>query len=326
MNNTEKPLLSKYRPKDLDSIVSHQNIIESLRKFIAAKSLPHLLFYGPAGTGKTSAAVAMANELYGSAYSTMVLELNASDDRGIDVVRNRIKIFCESRALTMGRQLPLTTKMIILDEVDSMTQDAQFALRRIIEKFARNVRFVLICNFSQKIIPALQSRCTKFAFKPLPVEEMRVALYRVIEGEHYSASNEACDALLKLAGGDMRRAISLLQAASMRSEESSITVEEVYRVAGAITPSEFGDLIDGSNSLESTIQYLNQLTTIYPLITIVQEVASLVLSIESQKDTIVKCFVLSNLANIERYLSEGVGAWSQIPGLAALLYSLKEIN
>ena len=147
--------------------MAHEDIVSILTKLIDNDNLPHLLLYGPPGTGKTSTIVAAAKRMYGAkAYSSMALELNASDARGIDVVRNEIKEFAGTRQL-----FNKGVKLVILDEADAMTNDAQFALRRVIEKYTRNARFCLICNYASKIIPALQSRCTRFRFAPLGPEQ-----------------------------------------------------------------------------------------------------------------------------------------------------------
>jgi replication factor C subunit 3/5 len=148
------PWVEKYRPSALQELISHEDIIKTIRKFISEDKLPHLLFYGPPGTGKTSTILACAKEIYSTKEcNSMVLELNASDDRGINVVRGQILNFASTRTIFNSGY-----KLVILDEADSMTNDAQNALRRIIEKFTENVRFCLICNYLSKIIPALQSR------------------------------------------------------------------------------------------------------------------------------------------------------------------------
>ncbi|GMI10300.1 hypothetical protein TrRE_jg11793 [Triparma retinervis] len=158
MQEVALPWVEKYRPSSLTDLVAHEEIISVLTKLIESDKLPHLLLYGPPGTGKTSTIIAMAKKMYGEKkYKGMVLELNASDERGIDVVRNQIREFAGTRQLFSSG-----TKLILLDECDAMTSDAQFALRRIIEKYSTSTRFCLICNYVSKIIPALQSRCTRF--------------------------------------------------------------------------------------------------------------------------------------------------------------------
>lgn len=174
------PWVEKYRPSSLDDLIAHQEIISTLNRLINAQKLPHLLFYGPPGTGKTSMIIAIARRLYGKNYGSMVLELNASDDRGIDVVRNQIKEFAGTKKLfSQG------VKLIILDEADSMTNDAQFSLRRVIEKYTKNARFCLICNYVSKIIPALQSRCTRFRFAPLDESQVSGRVKHIAELEKY---------------------------------------------------------------------------------------------------------------------------------------------
>lgn len=188
--------------------------------FIDAKRLPHLLFYGPPGTGKTSTILACARKLYGDKFKAMILELNASDDRGIDVVREQIKNFASTRNIYSSG-----FKLIVLDEADAMTNQAQAALRRVIEKYTRNVRFCIICNYVSKIIPAIQSRCTRFRFAPLGVEQIDNRLQTIIDAEGVNLTADGKKALLRLSKGDMRRALNILQAchaAYDRIDESAI--------------------------------------------------------------------------------------------------------
>ena len=184
-----------------------------------AQRLPHLLLYGPPGTGKTSTILALARRIYGSRnMRQMVLELNASDDRGIDVVREQIKTFASTKQIfTMNATSNSSTsmasyKLIILDEADAMTSTAQMALRRIMEKYTANTRFCIIANYTHKLSPALLSRCTRFRFSPLKERDIRVLVDKVIEEENVNISSGATDALVTLSKGDMRRALNVLQA------------------------------------------------------------------------------------------------------------------
>lgn len=179
-SSSSLPWVEKYRPATLDELISHADIIATISTFINAGKLPHLLFYGPPGTGKTSTVLACARQLYGPKFRSMILELNASDDRGIDVVREQIKNFASTRKI-----FDRGFKLIILDEADAMTQIAQAALRRVIEKYTRNVRFCIICNYVGKIIPALQSRCTRFRFGPLERAQIETRLDYVIAQEKW---------------------------------------------------------------------------------------------------------------------------------------------
>ncbi|KAG0722760.1 Replication factor C subunit 5 [Chionoecetes opilio] len=177
--NVNLPWVEKYRPETLQDLISHEDIISTIERFIDTDHLPHLLLYGPPGTGKTSTILACARKLYTpKEFNSMVLELNASDDRGIGVVRERILNFASTRTIFKSG-----FKLVILDEADAMTNDAQNALRRVIEKFTENVRFCLICNYLSKIIPAIQSRCTRFRFGPLASEQILPRLNYVIEQE-----------------------------------------------------------------------------------------------------------------------------------------------
>uniref|UniRef100_A0A287AHU3 Replication factor C subunit 5 n=1 Tax=Sus scrofa TaxID=9823 RepID=A0A287AHU3_PIG len=201
------PWVEKYRPQTLDDLISHQDILSTIQKFISEDRLPHLLLYGPPGTGKTSTILACAKQLYkDKEFGSMVLELNASDDRGIDIVRGPILSFASTRTI-----FKKGFKLVILDEADAMTQDAQNALRRVIEKFTENTRFCLICNYLSKIIPALQSRCTRFRFGPLTPELMVPRLEHVVEEEKVDISEDGMKALITLSSGDMRRALNILQ-------------------------------------------------------------------------------------------------------------------
>ncbi len=196
----------------------HHDILATINKFVDTNRLPHLLLYGPPGTGKTSTILALARRIYGSEnMRQMVLELNASDDRGIDVVREQIKTFASTKQIfTMGSAASRTGvagfKLIILDEADAMTNTAQMALRRIMEKYTANTRFCIIANYSHKLSPALLSRCTRFRFSPLKEQDIRVLVDKVVEEENVKITPDATDSLVRLSKGDMRRALNVLQA------------------------------------------------------------------------------------------------------------------
>ena len=219
--------VEKYRPTTLEEVSGHQDIIATINKFVDSNRLPHLLLYGPPGTGKTSTILALARRIYGAAnMRQMVLELNASDDRGIDVVREQIKTFASTKqifslagsggggasAKAGGGGSIAGFKLIILDEADAMTNTAQMALRRIMEKYTANTRFCIIANYSHKLSPALLSRCTRFRFSPLKEDNIRWLVEKVVEEESVRIGGEAVDALVKLSKGDMRRALNVLQA------------------------------------------------------------------------------------------------------------------
>ena len=213
--------VEKYRPVTLADVSGHQDILATINKFVDTNRLPHLLLYGPPGTGKTSTILALARRIYGNEnLRQMVLELNASDDRGIDVVREQIKTFASTKQIfTLGAAMAGRSagglgnyKLIILDEADAMTNTAQMALRRIMEKYTANTRFCIIANYSHKLSPALLSRCTRFRFSPLKEQDIRVLVDKVIDEENVKITTEATESLVKLSKGDMRRALNVLQA------------------------------------------------------------------------------------------------------------------
>lgn len=225
------PRIEKYRPETLDDVEGHQDILATINKFVDTNRLPHLLLYGPPGTGKTSTILALARRIYGAAnVRQMVLELNASDDRGIDVVREQIKTFASTKQIfTMGAKTAASSgsggassmagyKLIILDEADAMTNTAQMALRRIMEKYTANTRFCIIANYAHKLSPALLSRCTRFRFSPLKEGDIRQLVEKVVDEENVQIGAEAVDALVKLSRGDMRRALNVLQACHASSK------------------------------------------------------------------------------------------------------------
>lgn len=226
----------KYRPQKLSEIKGQHDIISRLIAFLESKSFPHLLFAGPAGTGKTTAALAISRELYGENWRDNILELNASDERGIDVIRNKVKDFARTKAL---EDIPF--KIIYLDESDALTKEAQHALRRIMEDYTHTVRFILSCNYSSKIISPIQSRCAVFRFKPLPKESVIEILSKIIENEGLTYVPEALELIYEVSEGDMRKAENLLQACA--SVTKNINVKSVTEVVGFAEPKEISKII-----------------------------------------------------------------------------------
>lgn len=212
------PWIEKYRPGSLDGIISHEHIINSLKLFKKNKNMQHLLFYGPPGTGKTSTILAYARELYGKNFNFMVMELNASDDRGIEVVRNKIKQFVSSDNIfcrfTSDKKEDIF-KLVILDEVDAMTNEAQAILRHVVESFTKQARFCLICNYLRKITPALQSRCVPFRFSPIKKSLMIGRLRYIVKSQKIKILDSGLNTTITRSSGDMRKAINILQSSSM---------------------------------------------------------------------------------------------------------------
>lgn len=231
------PWVEKYRPKTIDEIISHHQNIETIKKLLIGGSLPHLLFHGSSGTGKTSTIMALSKEIYGNNVRLMVMKLDASDDRGINSVREDIKGFAEK-----SNMFQKGVRLIILDEADSMTFDAQFALRRIIEKYSATIRFCLICNYENKIIPAIRSRCANFRFSNIDIKHISFKLNQIAVSEKLKYEPEVINTISILAKGDLRKAINLLQSISMHSD--FITVELCYDTAGIPSNGEIKQIID----------------------------------------------------------------------------------
>ena len=206
MQDNNIPWIEKYRPSKLENIKSQDFIKTSLQKLVEQNTIPHLLFFGSSGTGKTSSILACIKELEAKGYIVSKLELNTSDQRGIKTVRKKIKEFATTQSFFKNG-----LKIIILDEADYMTNIAQCALRQIIEKYSKNVRFCIICNYINKIIPAIQSRCMKFRFSLLGDNEMRDKIEYIVEQENIKISKKAITTIISLSGGDMRKSINILQ-------------------------------------------------------------------------------------------------------------------
>lgn len=219
----------KYRPKTLDEVVGQNHIIRSLKAYAASGAIPHMLFAGPAGTGKTTSALALAREYYGERWRENFEELNASDERGLDVVRGRIKNF--ARTAPIGGA---SFKIIFLDEADALTPDAQAALRRTMERYTATCRFILSCNYSSKIIEPIQSRCVVFRFSLVDEEDIARYLSTIAENEGLEITEDGMKSLLYVASGDMRRAINAMQVAASLSK--TIDSEVVYRMAAVARP------------------------------------------------------------------------------------------
>lgn len=227
----------KYRPRRLEDIVDHEEIVNRLEGFVAQKDLPHCLFAGPPGTGKTTAALCLAHDLFGEHFQGNFLELNASDARGIDVIRTTVKDF--ARTMSLG-DIPF--KILVLDEADALTPEAQQALRRTMERYTRTCRFILIVNYSSKIIEPIQSRCALFRFPRLNREDIIGMLKFISEKEGVKLENDGIEAILYVSEGDMRKAINTLQAASALGE--SVNADAVYKVTGKARPEEVRQMME----------------------------------------------------------------------------------
>lgn len=237
------PWIEKYRPDTFEDIVSHTHILQTLSRFIENKNLPNVLFHGSPGTGKTSTILAIARTMNGACGRSTVLELNASDERGIDVVREQIKTFVSTQPPCMFKSQEWSgLKLVILDEADAMTKQAQFALRRIMEKYVRNTRFCLICNDVTKIIPPIQSRCNIFRFHKLSQPQLVLRLKDIAIKEKVEIEIPGLDTIASLSDGDMRKGLNILQ--STQFAFGKITETNVYLFTGKVTPEEGKEIVE----------------------------------------------------------------------------------
>ena len=227
----------KYRPRTLDEIVGQEEVVKRLKAYVEVKNMPHLLFVGPAGTGKTTSAIALAREMYGEdLWRQNFQELNASDERGIQIVRTKIKDFARTAPFGDAK-----FKILFLDEADALTADAQAALRRTMERYSGTCRFILSCNYSSKIIDPIRSRCAVFRFTKLRPEDVKKLVMRIAEKEGLTVSEEAMETLLYISEGDMRKAINTLQVAASFTKE--ITPEVLYKSTSTARPEEIRKLL-----------------------------------------------------------------------------------
>ncbi|KAG7817605.1 hypothetical protein KL928_003504 [Ogataea angusta] len=303
MSSDNLPWVEKYRPAKLDDVYGQKDVVQTVRKFAKEGRIPHLLFYGPPGTGKTSTIIALARELYGKNYRNMVLELNASDDRGIDVVRDQIKNFASTRQIFNSG-----FKLIILDEADAMSNAAQNALRRVIEKYTKNTRFCILANYSHKLNPALLSRCTRFRFSPLADSALQDRVDHVIKAEGLKIASNARQSLLELSEGDMRRALNVLQACATAVETGEeITQDMVYECVGAPRPQSVTTVLDAimSNDWMDAYATMTKIrkTEGLALVDLVSGFVSVLDKYELKPRT--RMAVLQGLGDIEYSISKG---------------------
>jgi replication factor C small subunit len=304
--------IEKYRPQKLDDIVGQDEIVERLSSYVKSGNLPHLLFTGSAGVGKTTAAVTLAREFFKDSWQMNFRELNASDERGIDVVRNQIKQF--ARTTPLG---DATFKILFLDEADALTTDAQAALRRTMESYAQTCRFILSCNYSSKIIDPIQSRCAIYRFKPLAEAAVQEEVHRIAKKEGLTITKEAMDAIVYIAQGDMRKAINALQGAAIISNK--IDDKMVYAITSTARPDEIDDLLKRSlggdfDGAESVLAFLLHDRGIAPNELINQCYRAIV---KMSLDRGLKVELIDHLGETDFRLSEGANSDIQMEAMIA---------
>ena len=320
------PWTEKYRPDFINQIVSHETHLRILRNQIIKKNFPHILLYGPPGTGKTTTILACAREMFGSTYRSNILELNGSNDRGVSVVRNIIDGFSQHELYTNTKNIQ---KLVILDEADSMTYDAQTALQCVIEKYTETTRFCLICNYNTKIIGSLKSLCTILNFEPIPISLHKEHLSNIIVYEEMNINDEALNEIISLSNGDMRQSINTLQSLSMAFNTKLITMEILCENISQIPPQKMKHMIDmllnNSQNIDYMISYLKQLE-IEESMNILEIIDIIVKYLLEHKiyDNITLALVLVDLQSIEHNISVGSSSSIQICGVASAIYKANQ--
>ncbi len=221
--------VEKHRPQSVSEIRGQPAVVQRLTIYAAKKEFPHLLFAGPPGTGKTTAAMALTKDVFGADFRQNLLEMNASDERKLESIRTKVKQF--ARTSPYGGA---SFKIIFLDEADALTNDAQGALRRIMEQYAETCRFILSCNYSSKIIEPIQSRCAVFRFRPLSDADVTSQVHHVADEEKVKLSDDAAEALTRISQGDLRKALTALQVAA--AIDMDVSRELIYETSATAPP------------------------------------------------------------------------------------------
>ncbi len=302
----------KYRPKTLGEVIGQEQIVRRLKSYVKSGNLPHLLFSGPPGVGKTACAVALAREMFGDTWQNNFVELNASDERGIEVVRNNIKNFARTAPLGEAR-----FKIIFLDEADALTSDAQSALRRTMERYTATCRFIISCNYSSKIIEPIQSRCAVYRFGPLNPKDIETMARRIEKGEGIKITKDGLDAIIYVARGDMRKAVNATQSAATVSKE--ITAGAVYETTSTARPKEIEDML----KLALNGQFMDARNKLDDLLIkyglsgsdIIDQVYSAMFSLGLSEDVLVS--LVDRIGEADFRLTEGASERIQVEALLA---------
>jgi len=322
------PWVEKYRPRTVTDVAYQDQVVDVLKKSLTGSDLPNLLFYGPPGTGKTSTILAAARDLFGDIYKDRILELNASDERGIAVVRDKVKNFAQQTASgtrSDGTKCP-PFKIIILDEADSMTKDAQSALRRTMEKCSRSTKFCLICNYVSRIIEPITSRCSKFRFKPIAKDILVKRIEMICEKESVKISDASVEAVITTSEGDLRKAITTLQSCARLKVDGEVEKEDIYEITGVIPQRYIEGLLEVCqlNSYERLQQFVDDLICEgFSGHQLINQLHDEVVTSSNLTD-VNKGEICEKLAQAESCLLEGADEYLQMMSVAT--YMMKVLN
>ena len=306
--------IEKFRPSNFDEVVGQEVIVNRIRAMVKQKNVPHMLFAGPPGTGKTTVALIIARDLFKEDWRQNFLETNASSERGIDVVREDIKDFARTRPININ--IP---KIILLDEADALTRDAQNALRRTMEQYSENCRFILSANYSSKIIEPIQSRCAIFRFKPLSLEDVKKIVKRIAKEEKLKINDNVVNLIYEVSEGDLRRVENILQSCAIISNE--ITEKLINEISATANPKEVREILDLALSKEFVkarnklldVMLKNGLSGLDVIKQIQKEALNLKIDDSKKLELIDKC------GEIEFRLVEGSDDFVQLESLLAFM-------
>lgn len=293
------PWIEKYRPKKIDDIIDSSYKIQTIKNLIENNEMPHLLLYGLPGCGKTTMALAIARLLYGESYRSYILELNASDDRGIEIVRTLIPEYAKIKSDKI--------KFIILDEADAMTTEAQGALRRVIEIYSKNCRFCIICNNIYSILPGIQSRCTLLRFNVLDDDNMKTRIEEIAKNENVNIDTRGIYALIK-SNKDFRQMLNVLQCLSSLYKDKIISEKDVYEFTGYIPNESVKELICfiKQHNFKESYDYLNSKIkeNLWNVLVLVENMSEIIIEDNSIKDE-EKTKIIDVFSKIENRLTHG---------------------
>ncbi len=320
------PWVEKYRPQTISEISSQNHIITSIQKSLVNGNLPHLLFYGPSGCGKTTTILAIARDLFGKElWNERVLEFNASDERGINVIRDKIKVFAKNSINQNEKNKDKPNwKIIILDEADSMTTDSQFALRRIMETYSKITRFCIICNYINKIIDPIASRCAKYRFKSLGITPMINRLKFICDQENINCNDVVFEKIIDISRGDMRKAVNFLQR-SYNAYGTDLDIKIVNEISGHVPDTFIQDLflnIKKNDFNLITLLAKNMINQGYSSVNIIIKLFNVI--VNSEIDDIKKSKIIMKFMDIDYNLINGCDEYIQI--LNAFVFLSKYLN